>query len=215
MGFDPTDPVFDGTPQIIDQVLQRNKRLDPYLGVYKGTGPKIADKGRFVHELTDSNFDSEYKAFNGSSAQSYTQGFYDYKKKVMHVRPAALTGTALHESIHSLAPGSFYTFLENPAQKVSNDLVEVLAEGVTAFFTDCVLRDEGFGNFNDAYRDKKKKAEKLIGGLKNNQFDAIASFNFRFDMLRMASALGLTSKEYTDLKNRAWIEIAKRLNALL
>ena len=44
MGFDPTDPVFDGTPQIIDQVLQRNKRLDPYLGVYKGTGPKIVDK---------------------------------------------------------------------------------------------------------------------------------------------------------------------------
>ena len=86
--------------------------------------------------------------------------------------PAALTGTALHEAVHSLAHGSFYAFLENPAQKVSSDLVSVLAEGVTAFFTDCVLRDEGFDNFNDAYRDQKKKAEKLIGGLQTNQFDA-------------------------------------------
>jgi hypothetical protein len=216
MGFDPSDPVSSGTSQLIDQVLQRNKRLDPYLGRYKGTGPKIADKGVFVQELTDSNFDSEFsKANNGQSAQSYIMGFYDYKNKIIHVRPNAVTGTALHESIHSLASPQLYQFLEHTAQKVSQDLVGVLAEGVTAFFTDCVLRDEGFENFNDAYRDKKKKAETLIRGLKTNQFDVIASFNFKFEILKMVNALGLTLKEYGALGNGGPVEIAKRLDALL
>ena len=68
----------------------------------------------------------------------------------------------------------------------------MLSEGVTAFFTDCVLQDEGFGNFNDAYRDQKKKAEKLMKGLSGNQFDVTASFNFNYQLFKkMANAFGI------------------------
>ena len=217
MGFDPGDPVSGGTPQLIDEVLQRNKRLDPYLGRYKGKGPKIADKGVFVQELTDGNFDSAYRSvYNTSqSPQQYTQGFFDYKKKIIHVRPGAVAGTALHEAIHSLASPSLYTFLEQTAAQVSQDLVGVLAEGVTAFFTDCVLKDEGFGNFNDAYRDQKRKAETLMKGLNGNPFDVTASFNFNYEFLKMATALGLTTKQFVALGTGGFTELAKRMKALL
>lgn len=217
MAFDPGDPVSSGTPQLIDEILQRNKRLDPYLGRYKGKGPKIADKGVFVQELTDGNFESAYRSTykTSQSPPSYTQGFFDYNKKIIHVRPGAVAGTALHEAVHSLASPGLYAFLERTAAKVSQDLVSVLAEGVTAFFTDCILKDEGFGNFNDAYRDYKRKAEALMKGLSGNAFDVTASFNFNYEFLKMAPALGLTTKQFVGLGTGGFAELAKRLNALL
>ena len=90
-----------------------------------------------------------------------------------------------------------------------------LSEGVTAFFTDCVLQDEGFGNFNDAYRDQKKKAEKLMKGLSGNQFDVTASFNFNYEFLKMANALGFTTKQFVALGTGGFTELAKRMKALL
>ena len=85
----------------------------------------------------------------------------------------------------------------------------MLAEGVTAFFTDCVLQDEGFGNFNDAYRDQKKKAETLMKGLNGNPFDVTASFNFNYEFLKMATALGLTTKQFVALGTGGFKELAE------
>jgi hypothetical protein len=215
MRFDPNDPVSDSTPQLIDEVLKTNKTLAPYLEKYKKEGPKISDKGRFVKELSNIAFNNAYKnANNSTSPQLYTQGFYDYRKKVIHVRPDALSATALHESIHRLANTSFYGFLENVVSDGYDELVDVLKEGVTAYFTDAVLSDEGFKNFNDAYRDQKKKAEKLIARLGTKQFEVIASFNFNFDIVRMANTLGITNAEYSKL-NKPATEVTKRLKALL
>ena len=125
-------------------------------------------------------------------------------------------GGALHEAIHSLASPALYRFLQDVAQKVSQRLVGVLSEGVTAFFTDCVLRDERFGDFNDAYASQKEKAKSLIvDTLKPDGFNAVACFNFKFQITPLVLRLGLTLNEYGALRNKGPLEIAKRLDAAL
>ena len=216
MGFDPRDPVYKGTPADIDAILKRNGRLAGYIGDRYKAGPQIAAKGKFVQESTDSNFDSAYKNVYGDSPPKSTQGFYDYNKQIIHVRPAAVSGTALHEAVHSLASPFFYKFLENQAQKVSQKLVGVLSEGVTAFFTDCVLHDENFGNFVDAYASQKASAKKLIvDKLNPDGFNIMACFNFRFHITPLILRLGLTLNEYGALRSGGPLEIAKRLDAAL
>jgi hypothetical protein len=216
MGFDPNDPVYSGTPADIDTILKRNVRLAGYIGDRFGAGPQIAAQGKFVQESTDSNFESAYKNVYGDAPPKSTQGFYDYNKKVIHVRPAAVSGTALHEAIHSLAFPAFYRFLQDTAQKVSQRLVGVLSEGVTAFFTDCVLRDEHFGDFIDAYASQKARAKNLIvDTLKPDGFNVVACFNFKFHITPLVLRLGLTLNEYGALRNNGPLEIAKRLDAAL
>jgi len=218
-GVDLADPVSSGTAQIIDEVLLRNQRLAPYIGDKLQKGYRIADKGRFVQELTDANFDTAYqKAYGLSSADTVpksTRGFYDYQASVIHVRNDAVFGTALHESVHSLAATQLYRFLQNTASGVSKKLVRVLTEGVTAFFTDCILRDEGMTNFNDAYRNDKQDAQTLITALGKDGFDLMARFNFRFAIVEMGNALGLSTREYGQLKGGGPAEVAKRMAALL
>jgi hypothetical protein len=216
MGFDPNDPVYSGTPADIDGILKRNARLAGYIGDRFRTGPQIAAQGKFVQDSTDSNFDSAFKNVYGDSPQKSIQGFYDYNKKIIHVRPAAVSGTALHEAIHSLASPGFYRFLQDVAQKVSQRLVGVLSEGVTAFFTDCVLREEHFSDFVDAYASQKEKAKTLIvDTLKPDGFNVIACFNFKFHITPLISKLGLTLQDYGKLGNQGLLEIAKRLDAAL
>ena len=159
------DPVAVGTAGIIDEVLARNTRLAPYIGDKLKGGFRIAAKGKFIVDTTDGNFDDAFrKAYKLSSADSVakaTKGFFDPKKSEIHLRPGAEFGTALHESVHRLAsPGLYGTYLP-AAYAISEDLGDVLKEGVTAFFTDTILKDEGLTKFIDAYARKKKKAEAL------------------------------------------------------
>jgi hypothetical protein len=115
-----------------------------------------------------------------------------------------------------LASPFFYKFLENQAQKVSQKLVGVLSEGVTAFFTDCVLHDENFGNFVDAYASQKASAKNLIvDKLNPDGFNIMACFNFRFHITPLILRLGLTLNEYGALRSGGPLEIAKRLDAAL
>jgi hypothetical protein len=216
VGFDPNIPVSTDAPGDIDTILKRNGRLAGYIGDRFKAGPQIAAKGKFVWETTDRTFDSACQKVHGAAPENYTQGFYDYNQKIIHVRQAAVSGTALHEAIHSLASPFFYTFLQNTAQQVSKRLVGVLSEGVTAFFTDCVLHDENFPDFVDAYADQKKIAKKLIvDRLKPDGFNIMAAFNFRFNLTPLVLGLGFTLKEYGDLRTGAPLELARRLDAAL
>jgi hypothetical protein len=67
---------------------------------------------------------------------------------------------------------------------------------VTAFFTDCILKDEGLPNFNDAYRSEKKKAESLIAALGSDGFDLMAKFNFKGNIIEIGQKWGFTSKQF-------------------
>ena len=56
-GVSANDPVAGKTAGIIDAVLQRNKKLAPYIGDRLKKGFKIDEKGKFIKELSDGNFE--------------------------------------------------------------------------------------------------------------------------------------------------------------
>jgi hypothetical protein len=214
------DPVFDKTAQIIDEVLQRNRRLAPYIGDKLKAGFRIAEKGKFVQELSDNNFDNSYRdAYDvdaGRTVPAHIVGFYDPKKSEVHLRPDARFGTGLHEAVHRLASPTLYTYFLPTAMKISGTLGEVLKEGLTAFFTDCILRDEELTNYNDAYRDLKDKAGGLVKALGSDGFDLLAKFNFKGGgIVEIGEKLGLSKKQYGDLKGGGPEEVLKRINKLL
>ena len=219
-GVGLSDPVAGNTAAIIDQVLARNQRLAPYIGDKLKAGFSIAEKGKFVHASSHGNFDNAYrKAYDMKSSETVskdTTGFFDPKKSEVHLRPKAKFGTALHESMHRLASPALYGSYLQEAMKISSNLTEVLKEGVTAFFTDAVLQDEGLPNFNDAYRSKKKKAESLIAALGSDGFDLIAKFNFQGGaVVEIGEKLGFTSKQFSDSQGRGIREVLKRMEKAL
>jgi hypothetical protein len=59
-------------------------------------------------------------------------------------------------------------------------LLGALTEGLTAYFTDCLLHDEGLTNFVDAYANQKNDAIKLV---KAFGLDVIANFNFKYGIV--------------------------------
>jgi len=220
---DVDDPVFDETAQIIDEVLQRNQKLAPYIGDRLKSGFRIVEKGKFVQELSNGNFEDAYRNANdldsSQTVPSHVLGFYDPKKSVVHLRPDARFGTALHEAVHRLAAPTLYSVFLPVAMKVPEDLAEVLKEGITAYFTDSVLNDEGLTNVKDAYRDLKKKAGKLVTALGSDGFDLVAKFNFidsgLLFLIEIGNKLGLSKKQYADLKGGGPKEVFKRMNDLL
>lgn len=214
-GVDINDPVAGKTAAVLDAVLARNQRLAPYIGERIKT-VKIGEKGKFVHEVNDKNFENAYRNAFGSDPDSGKVGFYDYDKtKEIHLRSAAKFGTALHEAVHKMASPILYTHLLVEAQKISGNLLNVLAEGVTAFFTDSILNDEDLPNFNDAYRTLKDKAKLLVDTLNKrgaDGFDLLAKFNFKADARHLGNALGFSDKQFADAKGAGDVEVLKRIN---
>ena len=218
-GVDLNDPVAGGTAAIIDTVLVRNQKLSTYIGA-RLKGIKIAQKGKFVHETNDTNFDNNYRdAYDlnaGDTVPKSTMGFLNTKKSEIHLRSNAIFGTALHEAVHRLASPRLYSDFLPLANKISSTLTDVLSEGVTAFFTDEILKEEGLPNFNDAYRTKKDKAKNLIDALKPDGFDMIATFNFKgAGIVEIGEKLGFTRKQYGEAKNDAVKEVLKRMEKVL
>lgn len=219
-GVDLSDPVAVSTATIIDEVLLRNQKLAPYIGDRLIAGFRIAEKGKFVRDSTDGNFDDAYRnAYELDSSRTVakdTKGFFDPKKSEVHLRPDAKFGTALHESVHRLASPALYKLYLQEANKISANLTEVLKEGVTAFFTDLILTDEGLPNFNDAYRSKKKKVETLITALGSDGFDLIAKFNFKgTGVIEIGQKLGFTSKQFSASQGGGIREVLKRMEKAL
>ena len=207
-GVGLSDPVGGTTAAIIDEVLLRNKSLAPYIGDKLKGGFSIAQKGKFVQEPSDSQFETAFQAVNGSSPPKSTVGFFDPKKSVVHLRPTAQFGTALHESVHRLASPALFGSFFLVAQDISSDLLDVLNEGVTAYFTDRILNDEKLPNFNDAYRSQKHKVEALETALKPDGFDVIAKFNFQANITAIGERLGVTPQQFQN-------DFPKRLRAIL
>jgi len=219
-GVDLSDPVAGGTAAIIDTVLARSQVLAPYIGAKLKAGFKITEKGKFVQDSSDGNFDNAfrdaYELSSGETVPKSTMGFLNTKKSEVHLRPGAVFGTALHEAVHRLASPRLYADFLPAAKKVSTTLMEVLSEGVTAFFTDEILKEEKLPNFNDAYRSKKDKAKNLIDALNPGGFDMMATFNFKGSgIVEIGEKLGFTRKQYGDAKADGIKEVLKRMKGAL
>jgi len=173
-----------------------------------------------VHDLSDGNFDDAYRdAYDlsaGDTVPKSTMGFLNTKKSEIHLRPSAVFGTALHEAVHRLASPVLYMSYLPTAKKISNTLVEVLAEGVTAFFTDEILKEEKLPDFKDAYRSKKDKARNLIDALKPDGFDLMAKFNFKGGgTVEIGERLGFSRTDYGNAKGNGIKEVLKRMEKVL
>ena len=93
--------------------------------------------------------------YAGATVPKSTWALLNTKTSEIHLRSDALFGTALHEAVHRLRHAGFTASSSYREQGFDSTLTEVLSEGVTAFFTDEILKEEKLPNFNDAYRSKK------------------------------------------------------------
>jgi hypothetical protein len=214
-GVDLKDPVGGKTPDIIDEVLARNQTLAPYISDRLKGGFKIAQTDKFKKEPSDSQFQTAFRDVNGSDPDKNTMGFFDPKKSIVHLRPTAEFGTALHESVHRLASTGLHGTYLPMAQEISNDLVEVLKEGVTAFFTDTILNDEKLPNFNDAYRSRKHQVEALIQALDPHGFELVAKFNFQGNVVALGDRFGLKAAQTAGDSIKRTREVLTGINKLI
>ena len=146
------------TGDLMDVVLRQSNVFRRYLS----TKIKIAG-GRFVIENSDAEFDTRYRALNdvkpGSTEWNETtsvRGFYHRATDTIYLRPRSDYGQAVHESIHKFSGPGFRTLFGG-----------FLDEGVTQYFTDMVLEEQGLEKGKTSYGDNLKCARKLIEDVAN------------------------------------------------
>ena len=76
-------------------------------------------------------------------------GFFDRSTNAIHVRSRTKFGHALHEAMHKVAHPGFHGFWD-----------EFINEGVTQYFADCLLREQGLADVTDHdYQDAARVRE--------------------------------------------------------
>jgi hypothetical protein len=160
-GITTTTRVDGKTRGHIQKAIEESEVLRPYL---KGKFPKAAaTEGTFEIHPDEKSFNDAYISYRriadaprteAERAKAYGNigGFYNRAKNAIHVRSRSTFGHALHEAMHKLANPAFYGFWG-----------ELINEGVTQYFTDCVLREQGLPEGKDhKYQDHLVCAKKLV-----------------------------------------------------
>jgi hypothetical protein len=102
-------------------------------------------------------------------------GVFDRESRTIHVRSRTKFGDALHEGMHKVADPSFDGFFER-----------FVNEGVTQYFTDCVLKEQGLSEVTDhKYQAELACAKRLIAA---TSWEIVASAYFLADT-RLREAL--------------------------
>ena len=183
-GVTTTSPVAANTAGLIDSVLERSAVLRPYIKAKLSGKHKIRIPGqKFIHHTKDTDFEKVINAGHVPVAGSQeekelkqTKGFYDTKTDEIHLRPDSNVGDALHESIHKFASPN--TFLFN--------FGKYLTEGVTQYFTDLVLDEQGLPKAKNAYADNLRCANKLVD---LSSHEIVARAYFMQDLAPLANAV--------------------------
>lgn len=158
-GVRATTRVGKTTASLIQTVLERSRTLRPYIGRKLG---RIMIPKNFIHHDFPPTFDSAYQKLHkiviqvGSAEEKELitrRGFYHRPTDAIHLRPDANVGHALHEAIHKFSSPGFRSVFGG-----------YLDEGVTQYFTDLVLQEQGLGKMTThAYRDQLRCANQLVG----------------------------------------------------
>jgi hypothetical protein len=157
-GVSATTRVSGTTASLIQTVLERSRALRPYIGQKLG---RIMIPKNFIHHDFDATFDSAYTRLHkivipaGSAEEKELitrRGFYHRPTDAIHLRPAADVGAALHEAIHKFSSPGFRSVFGG-----------YLDEGVTQYFTDLVLVEQGLGKMTThSYQDQLRCANKVV-----------------------------------------------------
>ena len=157
-GVTATTRVGKTTASLIQTVLERSRALRPYIGQKL---MRIMIPKNFIHHDFDSTFNSAYTTLHnivipaGSAEEKdliTKRGFYHRPTDTIHLRPAANVGAALHEAIHKFSSPGFRSVFGG-----------YLDEGVTQYFTDLVLVEQGLGKMTThVYQDQLRCANQLV-----------------------------------------------------
>jgi hypothetical protein len=159
-GITTDSRVKDDTPQWIQTALEESQSLRPYL---KGKFPASAiTDGRFSIESNEDQFNQgaqryldnhdNLNAADRAAKYGHIGGYYDYKDHSVHVRSRTKFGHALHEAMHKVAHPVFHPYWGR-----------LINEGVTQYFTDLVLREQGLSEVTDhEYKAELACAKKLV-----------------------------------------------------
>ena len=155
-GVKTTTIVSKKTASLIQSVLERSRVLRPYI---EQKLTRIMIPKGFVHHDSDAEFDYAYTHLHnlvipiGSAEEKELlerRGFYHPRTDTIHLRPYANVGHALHEAIHKYASTGFRAVFGG-----------FLDEGVTQYFTNCVLREQGLAE-GKAYEGNLRCANELV-----------------------------------------------------
>ena len=140
-----------GQLDLLRTIIEASPTLSPYLTAQRaqGAGPTDLRNQRNV-TIHASQSDLEDKARATGIAvpppPRLIGGFYDRATDTIHLPPEAQFGDALHESVHKYSP----TFVANPghasgrpANLVTSRCGSFLNEGLTQYFADIILTDQG------------------------------------------------------------------------
>lgn len=160
-GITTTSRIDDKTRGHIQKAIEESKVLRPYV---KGKFPRAAaTEGTFEIHPDEEDFNQAYISYQRiadapqtekerAKAYGHIGGFFDRAKNAIHVRSRSNFGHALHEAVHKLANPAFRGFWG-----------DTINEGVTQYFTDCVLREQGLPEGKDhEYGDHLVCARKLV-----------------------------------------------------
>lgn len=157
-GLTATTRVGKTTASLIRTVLERSRALRPYIGQKLG---RVMIPKNFIRHDFDATFDDAYVKLHkivipaGSAEEKELitrRGFYHRPTDAIHLRPAANVGHALHEAIHKCSSPGFRSVFGG-----------YLDEGVTQYFTDVVLVEQGLGKMaTHSYQDQLRCANRLI-----------------------------------------------------
>jgi hypothetical protein len=169
--------VSQKTASLIQDVLERSRVLRPFI---EQKLRRIMIPTRFVHHQSDEEFDYAYTKLHnlvipiGSAEEKELKarrGFYHPRTDTIHLRPFANVGHALHEAIHKYASSGFRAVFGG-----------FLDEGVTQYFTNCILREQGVSE-GKAYEDNLRCANVLVRLFSH---DRVAMAYFQGDFQRVA-----------------------------
>jgi hypothetical protein len=172
-----TDARVDGdTPKWIQTALEESRSLGPYLKG-KFPGSSITD-GKFSIESSEKVFNQGAQTYLGdhdnlndadrAAKYGHIGGYYDEKDHSVHVRSRTKFGHALHEAMHKVSHPVFFHFWKRQ-----------INEGVTQYFTDVLLKEQGLPEVTDhEYKDELACAKKLVAA---TSFDLVAAAYFTND----------------------------------
>jgi len=164
------------TPKWIQAALAESRLLRPYL---RGKFPGSAiTTGTFEIHTREADFNRAHARERGITqpltdrelAARFGQvgGFFDRRARAIHVRSRTKFGHAVHEAMHKVAHPAFHGFFD-----------ETLNEGVTQYFTDRLLEEQGLSKVTDhTYQRELDCAERLV---RATSPDVVARAYFLFD----------------------------------
>lgn len=149
----PERTVHQDAAGLMDVALRQSNLLGPYLR----RNITIAGK-KFIINSSDEEFRYHYRTLNdikpGSDEWNVSddiRGFYDLHTDSIHLRPTSNYGNALHEAIHKFSAPNFRHLFG-----------AFLDEGVTQYFTNIVLKEQGLPAAKTSYEPNLECANNLF-----------------------------------------------------